>query len=390
MKEESLTENKIYTVNIWKYNSNGLYDYERDNFIISSFKTEFGFFYKDINNKISFSHTLEQDTDKKKYLVTLQKKDDKYILYKRFYTNLPINTKTVNNLLDQIWYVIKTNSIKEKKFTSNFKYEIKKNDIIKIGRMKFLIKDMNIIGKDIKKSIETFIPYEINELSNIKRDENCRICYSNDNSIENNPMISICKCKGSMNLHLECLKKWIKSKLQIKEINNKPGISYIIQQFKCEICKEPYPITIKNNNNYYNLINYNIPVGQNYIILQSLNLNEEKNYPFSIHVLIFIENNYSYIIGRGHENDIRISSISVSRIHSRIYMKDDKFFMEDLGSKFGTLVLAKEPVYLYDGIIYQIGNSLFYYGKEDIKNNNKDDNNFEKNKKSLSSLGEEL
>jgi hypothetical protein len=71
-------------------------------------------------------------------------------------------------------------------------------------------------------------------------------------------------------------------------------------------------------------------------------------------------------------------------------MKDDKFFMEDLGSKFGTLVLAKEPVYLYEGIIYQIGNSLFYYGKEDIKNNNKDDNNFEKNKKSLSSLGEEL
>lgn len=140
MKEESLTENKIYTVNIWKYNSNGLNDYERDNFIISSFKTEFGFFYKDINNKISFSHTLEQDTDKKKYLVTLQKKDDKYILYKRFYTNLPINTKTVNYLLDQIWYVIKTNSIKEKKFTSNFIYEIKKNDIIKIGRMKFLIK----------------------------------------------------------------------------------------------------------------------------------------------------------------------------------------------------------------------------------------------------------
>jgi E3 ubiquitin-protein ligase DOA10 len=92
---------------------------------------------------------------------------------------------------------------------------------------------MNIVGKDNIQSNETFIPYEINELSNIKQDEICRICYSNDNSKENNPMISICKCKGSMNLHLECLKKWIKSKLQIKEINNKPGISYIIQQFKC-------------------------------------------------------------------------------------------------------------------------------------------------------------
>ena len=389
MKEESLTENKIFTVT-WNHDSHGLFDYESGNISISSFKPEFGFFYRDIKNKVSFSQTLEKDTEKKKYLVTSENKEDKYILYKRFFTDLPINNDTLKSLQEQIWYVLKQHCINQKKFSSNYIYEIKKNDIIKLGRIKFVIKDMNIVGKDNIQSNETFIPYEINELSNIKQDEICRICYSNDNSKENNPMISICKCKGSMNLHLECLKMWLESKLQIKEINNKPGVSYIIDKFNCELCHDPYPITIKNNNNYYNLINYNIPEGQNYIILQSLNSIKENNYPLSIHVLMFIENESSYILGRGHESDIRITDISVSRSHARIYMKDDKFYMEDLGSKFGTLVLAKEPVYLYNGIIYQIGRSLFYYGKDDKKINNKEESNFEKIKKSFLSLGEEL
>lgn len=63
---------------------------------------------------------------------------------------------------------------------------------------------------------------------------------------DQNPMISICKCKGSMNLiHLKCLKSWIGHKLTVKEITKKMGISYIVKSYNCEICKEPYP------SNYY-------------------------------------------------------------------------------------------------------------------------------------------
>jgi E3 ubiquitin-protein ligase DOA10 len=58
-------------------------------------------------------------------------------------------------------------------------------------------------------------------------------------------MISICKCKGSMNLiHLKCLKSWIGHKLTVKEITKKMGISYIVKSYNCEICKEPYPSII--------------------------------------------------------------------------------------------------------------------------------------------------
>ncbi len=72
--------------------------------------------------------------------------------------------------------------------------------------------------------------------------EICRICLFNNGDEDTNPIISICKCKGSVNLiHLNCLKLWLQQKLSTREISNKPGISYTIKSFNCELCKEPYP-----------------------------------------------------------------------------------------------------------------------------------------------------
>ena len=75
---------------------------------------------------------------------------------------------------------------------------------------------------------------------------------------------------------------------------------------------------------------------------------------------MFIDPGDSFILGRGHESDVRISDISVSRQHARITYKDKKFILEDTGSKFGTLVLAKEPVPIIEKpVILQIGRTLF-------------------------------
>jgi pSer/pThr/pTyr-binding forkhead associated (FHA) protein len=66
-----------------------------------------------------------------------------------------------------------------------------------------------------------------------------------------------------------------------------------------------------------------------------------------------------YILGRGHESDVRISDISVSRTHARIYLKDKKYYLEDTGSKFGTLVLAKDAVPIDENKkILQVGRTL--------------------------------
>lgn len=49
-------------------------------------------------------------------------------------------------------------------------------------------------------------------------------------------------------------------------------------------------------------------------------------------------------VGRGHDAEVRITDISVSRLHAFIKrsVKGD-FILEDNSSKFGTLVLCRKP-----------------------------------------------
>lgn len=128
-----------------------------------------------------------------------------------------------------------------------------------------------------------------------------------------------------------------------------------------------YLATISYNGNYYNLI-YSTPENQNYIILESLNSIKENAYPLSVHVLMFLDDvDYnSYVLGRGHEADLRISDISVSRLHAKIFMKDNKYIIEDLSSKFGTLVLATDPIEITEeNKVIQIGRTLVSISKTD-------------------------
>ena len=158
-------------------------------------------------------------------------------------------------------------------------------------------------------------------------------------------------------MHLGCLKLWLKEKLTVRELE-KGGVSYTVKSFNCELCKEPYPTEVKCNNLNYNLLDYFLPEKQNYVVLESLNSIKENEYPLSLHILLFLDD-VNFYLGRGHEADIRINDISVSRTHSKIYMKNNKFYIEDLNSKFGTLVLAKEPIFIEEEITYvQIGRTL--------------------------------
>lgn len=47
----------------------------------------------------------------------------------------------------------------------------------------------------------------------------------------------------------------------------------------------------------------------------------------------------SFKLGRGHESDVRVTDISVSRFHASITCSKNGFFIEDNNSKFGTLTL---------------------------------------------------
>ena len=55
--------------------------------------------------------------------------------------------------------------------------------------------------------------------------------------------------------------------------------------------------------------------------------------------MVNFNNNDKIKLGRGHDTDVRIHDISVSRLHAHI-KKDEfgRYFIEDNSSKFGTLV----------------------------------------------------
>lgn len=94
----------------------------------------------------------------------------------------------------------------------------------------------------------------------------------------------------------------------------------------------------------FDLIDIERPQDKNYIILESLNQMKENCNIKSIHVIILNDDNVT--IGRGHESDVRINDISVSRSHALLkYNKDSgRLLLRDLRSKFGTLVLLKRPI----------------------------------------------
>jgi hypothetical protein len=75
--------------------------------------------------------------------------------------NMPVNNNTLTDLQEKIWHVIKPNVTSNPKtnYLSNYQYVLKKNDIIKLGRIKFVIRDMNIVGGNFETSPLIFRPY---------------------------------------------------------------------------------------------------------------------------------------------------------------------------------------------------------------------------------------
>jgi hypothetical protein len=74
-----------------------------------------------------------------------------------------------------------------------------------------------------------------------------------------------------------------------------------------------------------------------YIVLESLPF--DKNSSRMIHVLSPTPEYLEFKLGRGHDSDVRVSDISVSRIHAFIAYREGKFYLQDNHSKFGTLKL---------------------------------------------------
>lgn len=117
----------------------------------------------------------------------------------------------------------------------------------------------------------------------------CRICQSEE-STKDNPLISPCKCTGSIKyIHIKCMQEWYKSKMIVRvQLNTS---FYLIRGLECELCKQPYSMNILHEGAKFDLVNIIRPTDEPYIVLESIGASNETQ----IHVA-----------GIGKENTIKI------------------------------------------------------------------------------------
>ena len=210
-------------------------------------------------------------------------------------------------------------------------------------------------------------------LVEIQSQEVCRICY--DSGDEENPLIAPCKCSGSMQyVHLQCLRKWMDGRLSVNSNTQDQGtttVSYFWRNLDCELCKLSYPTTVecpsKTVAGNVELVDlYELPKPEPpYIVLESnikvpvTNNANGAGYTFQkgLHIMSLAKGRSSVVVGRGHEADVRINDISVSRFHAVIRwmntnasVKKQQIVIEDRGSKFGSLIAVKGPIPLELGV----------------------------------------
>ena len=234
---------------------------------------------------------------------------------------------------EELWLVVKTI------LTG---YELETGDLVKLGRVKLRVKTIRPKGSLLSQREDLSI-----EQSGI-----CRICLQDDFTAEN-PLISPCRCSGSMKtMHLSCLQTWINSKF-VPHTSGRPT-SFYWKNMDCEVCRHQYPLAVNwigPNAHLSKIENSDDP----YIVLETVD--RDKNNSRSVYLLQF-KAEEEFKLGRGHESDIKINDISVSRCHALIGYCNGKFWIKDNQSKFGTLVRIPQAFEIQESLTIQAGRTL--------------------------------
>mmetsp|Transcript_34134 Transcript_34134/g.68915 ORF Transcript_34134/g.68915 Transcript_34134/m.68915 type:complete len:421 (-) Transcript_34134:114-1376(-) len=182
----------------------------------------------------------------------------------------------------------------------------------------------------------------------------CRICLL-EGPGDDDPLIAPCQCKGSIEyVHLGCLRHWIRGRLNLSDA---PGGSYFYRPLSCELCKAVYPTYLHTGQERSPLVE--VPWTQPpFIVLENMVRDSQQHATRGLHVFSLAEKVLK--LGRGHESDVRIADVSISRCHATIRFQRGHFLLDDNKSKFGTLIAMKKPRLLEPGcpISIQMGRTV--------------------------------
>jgi len=244
-----------------------------------------------------------------------------------------------NNSSKKLWLVVRD--------LATCGQRLSEGDIIKLGRFKFRVRQMvatDSPGTQAELKLDetgTQVSADLNKLSEFSSTM-CRICLL-EGSTEDDLLISPCMCKGSIEyVHLGCLRHWIKGRLNLSESST----SFFYRPLSCELCKAVYPA-------YLNITNTSgqierMPIMEvprtkpPFIALENMVRDAQQHSSRGLHVISLADNKLLKL-GRGHESDVRIADVSISRCHATIRFHRGQFVLEDHNSKFGTLIAMKKP-----------------------------------------------
>ncbi|CAD8185698.1 unnamed protein product [Paramecium octaurelia] len=302
----------------WQKDSHGLFDYETQLLTIEKHVIQQQQKVYRLGQEVSTSSPDSEQDESQQYLTTVQELDNK------FYIN-PEGCEENENFL--IVRSLKNSQGGQKG------YKMEPGDIIKLGRMEYLIMETKDKDNLVNQAQSEMLKFEQTASYVTNSSATCRFCLMDTQTIED-PFISPCNCKGTCQfVHFNCMKQWIESRCQIKQLNN--AQSYRLKQQQCELCESVLPLKIQMDDRELSLDVIQRP-STPYLIMQSRHRKEKKQGK-AVYVIQF-QNGEPIKIGRGHQCDIQISDISVSRLHAYIKYQDGNFVILDNNSKFGTLV----------------------------------------------------
>lgn len=269
--------------------------------------------------------------------------------------NIYQNKEIIDDLENNLWYVIHSD---EKENIDN-KYNLIEGDIIKLGNAKFLINRINIISINNKEKNRTpnFQNFNIDAnpviSTTLKNYKKCKLCESY--------YIPICECEKRF--HFSCFQELYNEKqdnnrIQIENSKKNNVKKYCLKNFFCSNCNCQFSyeyILPKPEDKRLNSINYTPNEDKDFIILESLGT-EDKTVFF-----VFLTDD-DIIIGNNNENsDIVINDESIKEKHAKIYLDNEKIWIENLNNDFDVNVLVRNEILLNENkILLKVKNNVFY------------------------------
>ena len=409
MENEPIVANLL--LKTWTGDVGGIFDYSTKSFqTVKDIIVESTYVVRNKNNFSIDNKPQHSDIQKDEELLfhVLIDINNKYSLYNPIPKHFKLNNENCDYLNNKIWYVIKSEDPNDDD-NCNEEYSLSENDIIKFGKIKFVVQKIYLenenddpatpmgnpknynISELNKKCPPVFEAFNVN-LEKIKDEEKCDFCKMKkrniggveETHIENDDtLIYLCNCKNKKFFHLSCL---INANSNSNKNRGPIDYSITIDKFECPECQEQYPFQYKiedkeNDSEIKYVVDYRDkePKYGDYMILESLD-NKRKGvglvekYYKSIHIIKLNKLNNEYItFGREVDNDIVEEDISISRNHAIFcYNKNEgKIYLKNKSKKFGTSVLVKKGFNLLDKKIHlQVGRTYIeaYRGIKEIKN----------------------